>query len=221
MSNLEYMIGERGEDLSGPMELKQVFEKLDNRLAPDRHYRIKRKGGDWSFVRDGRETYSRVKEVLPKYPLGETLLIENVRWGKVLAIRVVVAASPAMPTTGTPAIDKIYGTVMSEFDDELGIINMGICADKPGEHHECNAWDIGVRKPNSSDDIHRGILKIANWLRDNTFSGEELPNEGIIVMSQWCERGSRSMSSWMTYHGTPHVSHVHVSGHPGRVSGWI
>ena len=173
------------------------------------------------MVRDGQDTFLRVKESLPNYRHGDKMLIQNVRSMKTLVICVVIDALQPAQTDGTPGIDLIYAAVMDEFDDEFDIINLGICADKPGQHHECNAWDIGVRKPKSADAIHASILKIAGWLKNNVFEGKKLPILGIIVMTQWCERGSNSMSGWNPYHGIPHVSHVHTSASPSKAPGWI
>jgi len=221
MSDLEYMMGLVGKELSGPTGITRVFGNVRDALNPDKDYRIKRKGGDWSMVRDGHDTLLRVKESLPNYRHGDKMLIQNVRSMKTLVVAVATDALKPAQTDGTPGIDLIYGAVLDEFDDEYDIINLGICADKPGQHHDCNAWDIGVRKPHSADAIHQAILRIANWLRNNTFDGKKLPVLGIIVMSQWCERQSNSMSSWQTYHGVSHVSHVHTSASPSRAPGWI
>jgi len=126
-------------------------------------------------------------------------------------------------TDGTPAIDLIWAAVFAEFNVKYGIVNLGICADKPGEHSLCNAWDIGVTKPQSAEAIHEAILDIANWLRNKMIQDMQsepggLPVNGVIVMEQFC---SRDNTSWHYYDGTPHVSHVHVSGWPNPLPGWV
>jgi hypothetical protein len=135
---------------------------------------------------------------------------------------VEVGPKPAQ-TDGTPAIDMIWAAVFQQFNVKYGIVNLGICADKPGEHSRCNAWDVGVSKPQTAEAIHSAILDIANWLRAKMLEAmgdgaQGLPVGGIIVMEQWC---SRESTNWSHYTGEPHVSHVHVSGFPELVPGWI
>lgn len=218
----DYMIGVFGEQLSRPLDFKEVMSRLQATIVRERDYRLKRKGdNEWSFPRNGPETIKQVREVLPHLHMGDTLLIQNVRSKRIFAIRVVDAKPELVNTAGTDAIDRVWTATFEEFDSEYGIVNLGICADKPGEHHECNAWDIGVRKPRTADAIHHAILNIANWQKENVGKGENLPIGGIIVMQQWCERSGGGMTGWATYHGTPHVSHVHTSGWPSKVPGWI
>jgi hypothetical protein len=135
---------------------------------------------------------------------------------------VEVGPKPAQ-TDGTPAIDIIWSAVFQQFNVKYGIVNLGICADKPGEHSICNAWDIGVTKPQTDEAIHSAILDIGNWLRNGMLNSMHvepggLPVNGVIVMEQTC---SRDNSNWHYYDGTPHVSHVHVSGWPNPLPGWV
>lgn len=135
---------------------------------------------------------------------------------------VEVGPKPAQ-TDGTPAIDLIWAAVFQEFNDRYGIVNLGICADKPGEHSICNAWDIGVSKARTDEAIHLAILDIGNWLRNRMLEDMQsepggLPVNGVIVMEQLC---SRDNTNWRYYSGTPHVSHVHVSGWPNPLPGWV
>lgn len=130
---------------------------------------------------------------------------------------------PVVPfPDGVDSIDTIVGAVYEKFNDKYGITNLGICASKVGEHHECNAWDIGVSKPQTADAIHAAILEIANFLRVEmlkAMQGEQgLPVNGVIVMEQIC---SREDTNWHYYSGVAHVSHVHVSGWPNLVPGWV
>jgi hypothetical protein len=126
-------------------------------------------------------------------------------------------------TAGVNSIDAIASAVYTQFNDKYGITNLGICVSKPGEHGACNAIDIGVSKPKSADAIHSAILEIGNFLRIKMLSdmqGEPngLPVNGVIVMEQVC---SREDTSWHYYSGIAHVSHVHVSGWPNLVPGWV
>lgn len=144
--------------------------------------------------------------------------------GPEFAFRRVQKSLQPTQTDGTPGIDMIWSAVFHEFDAKYGIVNLGICASKPGEHGVCNAWDIGVSKPQTAEAIHAAILDIGNWLRArmleamNLGEGPGLPINGIIVMYQWC---SREQTLWQSYGGVPHVSHVHVSAWPNLVPGWI
>jgi hypothetical protein len=222
MSRKLYMFGFKGEQLSRPMPRGELLDRVEKRFDSEAPlYRIKRKGQPWSRTRTGEDTFSRMRTLTVREKVGETILVENVRNKRIFAVRIVEKAPPFMDTPGTQAIDIIYNAVMNRFDDEYDIYNLGIYANKPGEHGKSNAWDIGVAKPKTATAIHNAILDIGNWLRSNVGKGEDLPIEGIIVMEQWCERVGNTMSTWRTYYGTPHVSHNHVSGSPGLVPGWI
>jgi hypothetical protein len=167
------------------------------------------------------KTYRRYRELLPNLDVGDTLIIQNAKSQEQIAIRIVdVAWKPdPMNTAGTPAIDLISGALWEEFP-EYGPYSMGICANKPGQHRDCNAHDIGTRRPqpDNDDGIHRTLREMANWLRSK---GNDLPILGIIVMYEWCEWEGNGMSSWRSYGGTPHVTHIHVSGRPSHYPGWI
>lgn len=142
--------------------------------------------------------------------------------GPIFRVRKMAETEEIIDTTGTDAIDEIWTAVFKRFDFEYGIVNLGICANKPGEHSKCNAVDIGVSKPKDSDAIHTAILDIAEFLRGEMIKDTQgepgLPVNGIIVMEQVC---SRSESYWHYYSGVAHVSHVHVSGWPNPLPGWI
>jgi hypothetical protein len=135
-----------------------------------------------------------------------------------------VNLAPDAPDEATGPIKRIWTAAWNEFDEQYGLVNLGIKVSKPGEHSVGNAWDIGVLKPSTSDGIHNAITDIANWLRGQMMQaiqdggGPGLPVGGDIVMSQWCARDS---TNWSYYSGIPHVSHCHVSGYPELVSGWI
>lgn len=222
MSELRYVVGFRGEESSAPLESTPARREVHRWLQPDRAYRLKRKGSTWSRVRDGRATAARFDEISPNVGVGEALLLQNVRSGRTIVFRPCEVGLTAADTPGTPGIDLIWAYVFDEFDDKYGIVNLGICATKPGQHGKCNAWDPGVSKPKSADAIHAAVRDIAKGIRDNANTrGWELPVNGIIVMTQWCERSGDWMSPWYPYHGVPHVSHVHVSAWPSLVPGWI
>lgn len=216
------MVGFRGEDLSKPLELGPARTEVHQWLEPDRDYRIARKGSEWSRVRDGRATQQRFDEILPSFHVGDTLYLQNTRSRRVMVFRPCEVGLTPADTPGTPGIDLIWAFVMAEFDDKYGIVNLGICANKPGQHGKCNAWDPGVSKPGSADAIHMAVRDIARGIRANSNQlGAELPVNGIIVMYEWCERSGGGMTEWFAYHGTPHVSHAHVSAWPSLVPGWI
>jgi hypothetical protein len=152
---------------------------------------------------------------------------EFVEWhpdtGSQWRLKKLVPTTEVIETAGTDAIDAIWTAVYHRFNDQFGIVNLGIYANKPGEHSVSNAVDIGVSKPQSADDIHQAIIDIANFIRgamladmDDVATG--LPVNGTIVMEQICDRGG---TSWRYYSGTPHVSHVHTSGWPNPLPGWI
>lgn len=170
-------------------------------------------------------TMTRLGVLLPREKVGTPIVVAADRpGGPEFAFRRVQKSLQPTPTEGTPGIDIIWSAVHREFDDKYGIVNLGICANKPGEHGVCNAWDIGVSKPNTDDEIHAAILDIGNWLRARMMEnvsgegGKGLPINGIIVMYQWC---SREQMLWSGYGGIPHVTHVHVSAWPNLVPGWI
>ena len=223
MSDVRYMVGTFGEDLSKPLGLQaakaEIHQFLDH---PKRDYHMKRKGSPWGTVRNGKLTKKRFNEIVPTLKVGDALLIQNVRSKETKVVRVLEVELQPANTTGTPGIDLIWAAVFEEFDQKYGITNLGICANKPGQHGKCNAWDIGVSKPSSADAIHAAIRDIANWLRNNARSkGLGLPLNGIIVMYEWCEQSGDWMTGWQAYHGTPHVTHVHLSATPSLVPGWI
>lgn len=131
---------------------------------------------------------------------------------------------PVIDLDAAPSVDLIYSATYYRFNDKYGILNLGTRANKPGEHgtEPPNAVDIGVSKPVSADAIHAAILEIANWQREQMLldiEGEAgLPLNGIIVMYQLCDRSS---TTWRPYSGIPHVSHVHDSGWPNLLPGWV
>lgn len=132
-------------------------------------------------------------------------------------------------TAGTRGIDIIHAAVTAYCRKQnWDVRELGICADKPGEHGYCNAWDAGCTNDGPrylpSAEIHRRITIVASYLRDEGVRYAEtagrfgLPVNGVIVMSQYWERGMGQ--SWRYYSGTPHVSHWHVSAHPS-FTGWV
>lgn len=226
MADLRYLVGTRGHDLSKPLPLGEAYDRIGAFVQhPNRQYRMRRRGSDWGAVRNGRATWDRLREIVPNLNVGDALLVQHIKSGETWVMRPAEIGLTAADTPGLPAIDLMWAYVFERWDDRFGITNLGICVNKPGEHGKCNAWDIGVHKPNSSDDIHSAIRVIANDLRVHGGSGADSPIagkvNGIIVMYEWCEYSGSGMTTWQAYHGTPHVTHVHVSGLPNPVPGWI
>lgn len=220
---MDYMVGPQKRDgsydLSKPISQREAYEHLRQWLDHrERDFMMKRRGDPWGRVRNGHDAWSRLHDILPNLSVGDTLIIKNSRSEESWAIRVVDVAWKPMNTTGTDAIDKIAGATYDEFDSKFGLVNLGICADKPGQHNRCNAFDFGVQKPNSDDEIHRAIREVAAWQKAHA---EDIPILGIIVMYEWCEWTGSGMTNWNPYHGEPHVTHVHTSGRPSMYAGWI
>jgi len=212
-------------DFSKGISLDSTMSFLRKKLPQDGKYRL-RKGAcnDFGPLLSRWEALKRVRNYLDGASVGTKVLIAP-ELETVTAWVVRTAEYEPLPESfkaGVASIDKIATDVYERFNEKYGIVNLGICADKPGEHSKCNAWDIGVSKPKTADEIHAAILDIANYLRNRMLADIEgepgLPVNGIIVMEQIV---SRSDPNWRTYYGTPHVSHVHVSGWPNLSPGWV
>lgn len=134
---------------------------------------------------------------------------------------------PVPDGPGTPQIDRIRAATFAEFGPgssyDWDLRDLGICADKDGEHGECNAWDVGVNPSLPATEQHRRLEMIAEFhMREGrkhllSSGADGLPVNGTIVLERYWERGN---DGWRPYGGTPHVSHVHTSGHPSR-TGWV
>jgi hypothetical protein len=227
----EFGTGRQSMPLAAPVVLKRQARLMEKAgRAKSFHIRFGREDL-YGIARDYKGCLKRSQDLLGEnHPAGELYTVgvaDSPNEGDAVhpiakVFNVDVGAKPA-DTEGVDSIDLIYGAVMAEFNDKYGIVNLGICADKPGEHSVCNAWDIGVAKPQTTESIHSAILDIANWLRNGMLKAMDsepggLPVNGVIVMEQVC---SRDNTSWHYYDGIPHVSHVHVSGWPNLVPGWV
>jgi len=229
-----FMIGrvERdGAELSKPLNWREIADRAKPWLDhEERDYHIKQRGETFGTVRNGPKTWRRLHEVVPNSAIGTTWIVENVATKAKFIIR-VVAAMDNKPTKielgATDGVELIAGETWERFNDDYGLINMGTYANKPGEHglHPPNAIDIGVRKPNDADAIHRALVVIAEWQRSASQDRDHPLFDrvnGIIRMYSICKyEGPGNMTSWYPYSGVPHVSHVHDSARPNPLPGWI
>lgn len=222
---LKYQIAKKGTgDYGRYLTLPQTMETLKRKVSTDGGIRlIKGAGNDPGPVRLGNEPFRRTRVFLEHATAGETIALLPDTGPFNWIVRVAeFDPTPASFLAGTPAIDAIATAVYFKYNDVYGIVNLGIYANKPGEHSKSNAIDIGVSKPDTADDIHEAILDIGGYLRFQMLADMEgepgLPVNGDIVMQQVC---SREDTSWHYYGGVPHVSHTHVSGWPNPLPGWV
>lgn len=221
----EYLYRSKSGNQAGPVPFKTAFDigckRIDHGQGP-----FMEQVGDGGLSPDLRP--ERATALLRAHmihgPIGHAIRVYDQSPQEIIFKVTPQLAYQAPPCPGgVPSIREIWNATHEEFDAEYGLVNLGICSSKEGEHHECNAWDIGVSKPKSATAIHNAILDIGNWLRNRMLEDESsepggLPVNGVIVMEQIC---SRYNTNWYHYSGTPHVSHVHVSGWPNLVPGWV
>lgn len=220
----EYQVAKLGTgDFGKRRSLQETIKFLRTKIPAPNTIHLREVGNDQGPARTRLDAFQRAERKLadaePGYKLSLLVNTGPHSW----TIRVLREQNPVADTPGTDPIDQIVGWVFGEYGEQYKVYDLGICANKPGQHYRCNAWDGGVGKPQSADDIHAGILDVANGLRIKMLQdlqGEPtgLPILGIIVMEQVC---SRDQPYWTRYYGTPHVSHWHVSGSPSQYSGWI
>lgn len=185
---------------------------------------IKGAGNDPGPLRTRFEGFKRVRAYLLNGSPGDRVtILPEVEGNHAWTVRVAdYDPTPESFFVGTPGVDRIANDVFGRFNDRYGITNLGICANKPGEHGICNAIDFGVSRPVSADDIHAAILDVGNYLRNRMLADMEgepgLPVNGAIVMQQICSREDRA---WHFYGGVPHVTHVHCSAWPNPLPGWV
>jgi hypothetical protein len=187
-----------------PAKKERVLDILQNRASKhEPEFRLKRDEGRWSAPKPLSDIIGRLRKVLPKVDVGTRYRIKSSD-GAVWEIRKVeISLVVVADTIGTPAIDKIYGTVVNRF---RGVENWGIysCRRIAGssrwsQHAFKNAWDI-----------HHGTLmgEIADFLVKNydiLDVAEVIYNRRIWTRSE----------GWRTYSGSnPHTDHIHVSGFP-------
>ena len=207
------------------LTLSETMSFLRQKVSPDGGVRLKKgQGNDLGPILTRFEALKRLRAWLDKEaePGDKATIFPDTgptNWS------VRTAVYNPLPTSflvGVPSIDRIATDVFDRFNDTYGITNLGICVNKAGEHGECNAVDFGVSKPTTSAAIHNAILDVGNYLRNRMLADIEgepgLPVNGVIVMEQIC---SRSNTSWYHYNGVPHVSHLHASGWPNLVPGWV
>jgi hypothetical protein len=233
-----YRLRREGRAFGNPLErdalLKVLRVKLENAGGA---YRLKRPDAE-SFgpVKSRFRIMNTLRWNLPRATPGDTYRVmtraDQATRGPIFSVNVldVPDPRPIVDGPGTDAIDRIYAATHAFCNDKgWRVTDMGICANKPGQHSKCNAWDGGVivdtdGKPLSADEIHRRIQVVADYLKSEgekhlgTGGREGLPVLGVIVMSKFW---SRESGGWHPYDGTPHVSHWHVSGFPSLYPGWL
>lgn len=133
------------------------------------------------------------------------------------AVKVFDEKEQVIDTEGTKAIDAIYTAVHRKFDPEFTVRDMGIFANKPGEHLHSNAWDGGTNPDAPAEVQHARILKMATFLRAEGMKRDDqvegaLPVFGVIVLDKFWKTGMGA--TWGVYTGVKHVSHFHVAGRP-------
>ena len=128
-------------------------------------------------------------------------------------------------TEGSPAIDRIYTDIVNG-QWSADVYSLGIYVNKPGEHGATgngwkgNAWDIGIRPVGDTPKNRAEYWDIGEHLRQQGKAGH-LPVGGIITQAKWCSKANGF--NWQPYHSLTdlHWTHVHVSGSPEQVPGWI
>lgn len=187
-----------------PAKKERVLDILQNRASKhEPEFRLKRGEGRWSTPKPLSDIIGRLREVLPKVDVGTMYRIKSSD-GAVWEIRKVeINLVVVADTIGTPAIDKIYGTVVNQFHgvESWGIYNCRHIAGSSNwsQHAFKNAWDI-----------HHDTLMgdIADFLVKNydvLDVAEVIYNRRIWTRSE----------GWHAYGGIdPHTDHIHVSGFP-------
>ena len=229
MSEIRYQVARKGTGNFGPyLTLNATMADLKNRIDTDQGpFRILRNGGnDPGPLLDTRfETFKRVRNHLEKAEPGykEAILVDTGRFNFVVRVG-EIDPIPSNWFAGDKPVDRLVKKTYEKFNDQYGLVNLGICASKAGQHSLCRAVDIGVSKPTNSDDIHEAILDIGNYhrqgmLRDMQGEPNGLPVNGVIVMYQVCSREGGTY--WHSYGGTGHMAHTHTSVWPNLLSGWV
>lgn len=198
-----------------PLTLSKLVLKLANWVGPYRARDNKNRSGERPSVLGLRKLVKRFLTT------GATRVVVGTGGRASFAVKQVEVPAPPPPDgPGTPAIDAIRHYVRTKYPE---VRDMGICANKPGEHGHCNAWDGGAPLGWSAEKIWAFIETIADDLKrqgqlhDRTGGAEGLPVNGVIVQDRYWETGN---STWRGYTGTKHVSHFHVSGKPS-ITGWV
>lgn len=209
VSQVRYRLRRRGGAWTRPLTKTDVLEAL--RARASRHpgpYRLRRwcDGCTWGRPRELSAILERLREVLPKVPVGTTYSVradDGATWD---LRKVEIDLTCTSDTQGTSAIDRIYCTVVQFFPT---VESWGICACRRvrggsnwSQHAYCNAWDI--------HDESTVMARVADFLVANAY---QLDVATVIYDRRiWTrDRG------WHAYDGTnPHTDHVHVEGYPLR-----
>ena len=228
--SMKYSLRRKGKAFGTPVSLTAALQEMRERLKlAGGPYSIKRPGQPYGPLKNRLSVMTTLAWNLPKAQPEDVWRVKA-RAGTsdpvVFSVRAVEVADPIPDTAGTPAIDQIHAaTVAFCLARGWNVTELGICANKEGQHNKCNAWDANAGGF-TSDEIHRRLLTVGNFLKDegtkhlNSGGKEGLPVLGVIVMEQFWKR-EESTRGWQTYTGTAHVSHWHVSGFPSMWPGWI
>lgn len=132
-------------------------------------------------------------------------------------------------TEGSPAIDLIHPAVVNEFGPmNWGLFSVGIYVNKPGEHGAVGSgwrgnaedWEFSDSQADTAES-DRKLDDLAKWLAAEQPKG--LPVGGMISQGEWW---SPTSAGWQPYRVGEsrflrHFTHLHLSGSPERVPGWI
>lgn len=170
------------------------------------------------------DALARTKQILQQRGGHDRVILRPAK-GRAIAVRKFeVEKKPPLPNIyATVPLLRIIAAVNNKFDN---VRSMGIAANKPGEHgvNPPNAWDVGTDPNVPATVTWARIEAYAKYLRAQGIAHQVsggrlgLPVNGVIYQQRYWQRGMGL--TWAFYSGTPHVSHVHVSGHPSK-TGWI
>lgn len=210
-----FRIGYRGwETWTRPKDLRAALRILRRRArrAGASTLALKRRGSDrWGRPRTLDEGLARLREILPRAPVGEVWWVRLDYGPQVLTVRVVAPTARVAETAGNSRIDRIYGEVTARWQVE----SWGICNRRyidgtttwsqhcpwPAPDPGSNAWDIHASR--------RRMRKIADELARNA----EAWGVGRVIYDGRVWDRTRG---WHVSPGIGHQDHIHVEGYPER-----
>lgn len=175
----------------------------------------------------------RLPKLLASEAPGTSIVIacDRLHGGPEFAVQRIQTALKPADTEGSPAIDLIHAAVVAEFGPRnWGLFSVGIYVNKPGEHGAIgpgwrgNAEDFEFADSFRDDAESDGKLdELGKFLVAEQAKG--LPVGGVISQgASW--QPPQPASIWHPYdvgadRFTRHYTHVHASGAPEQVPGWI